>query len=78
MTLYDLCNNISLQGNIEVKVFDLAGNELETHLFMDEWQFQITYTHPELEDLYVSYIYATRGRNGTIWTTIEITKEDEE
>lgn len=78
MTLYELCNNITLQGNIEIKLFDSQGNELESILFPDEWDFNITYTHPELEDLEISYIYTTRGLNGSHWMTIEIIKEDEE
>lgn len=78
MTLYELCNNITLQGNIEIKLFAPDGTELESLLFPDEWDFNITYYRPELEDLEVSYIYPTRGHNGTNWLTIEIIKEDEE
>ena len=78
MTLYELCENIELQGNIEVKVFATDGTETQTYLFPDEWGFHITFTNPEIEDYEVGYIYTSTGRNKTHWLTIEVTKEDEE
>ena len=79
MTLYDLCNSLTIQGNIELKVFDPDGTELNSYCFRDEYEFQIAYTaFPELEDLEVSYIYPSKSYDGTIWLTIEVTQEDEE
>lgn len=79
MTLYELCEEITLQGNIELKVFDQQGTEINSHFFHDESDFHITYTeHIELEDLPVSFIYPTKGYNGSVWLVIEVTAEDEE
>lgn len=79
MTLYELCDNINIQGNIEIKVFDSKCTELTSHFFREEFDFHITYTDlTELEDLLVSYIYTSKGYDGTTWLVIEVTKEDEE
>ena len=79
MTLYDLCNNITLQGNIELKVFDPEGTVLDSHFFRDEYEFHIAYTaYTELEDLEVSYIYPSKSCDGTVWLIIEVTQEGEE
>ena len=79
MTLYELCDNITLQGNIEIKVFDPEGTELESHFFRDEYDFNVSYTeHSELDELPVSYIYPNKSYDGTVWLVIEVTKEDEE
>lgn len=79
MTLYELCDNITIQGNIELKVFDRDGTELDTHFFPDEYSFHITYTAlTELEELPVSYIYPSKSYDGKVWLTIEVTTEDEE
>lgn len=77
MTLYELCDNITIQGNIELKVFDQEGNELDSYFFRDEYEFNITYTeHTELEDLPVSYMYTQKSYDGTAWFVIEVTRED--
>lgn len=79
MTLYELCEEITIQGNIEIKVFDTAGNEVENHFFREEYDFHIAYTeHAELEDLQVSFMYAQKGIGGIVWFVIEVTQEDEE
>ncbi len=78
MTLYELCNNITLQGNIEIKVFAPNGDEDESFFYRDEYDFNIAYTdHPELEDTTVSYMYPSKSYDGTVWFIIEVTKEDE-
>ena len=79
MTLYELCEEITLQGNIELKVFDQEGNEKTAHFFHDETDFHIAYTeHTDLEDLPVSFIYPTKGYNGSVWLVVEVTEEDED
>jgi hypothetical protein len=79
MTLYELCDNITIQGNIELKVFDSEGTEFDSHFFREEYEFHITYTaYTELEDLQVSYMYTTKSYDGTVWLVIEVTKEEEE
>ena len=62
-----------------MKVFDIEGNELETHFFPNEYEFHIKYTDlTELEDLEISYIYPSKSYGGKVWLTIEVIKEDDE
>lgn len=77
MTLYDLSNALTLQGNIEIKVFDEAGNEKETRCFRDVEDFNCTCTDTnDLEDLEVTYMYATKSADGTEWMVIELKEEE--
>lgn len=79
MTLYELCEEITLQGNIELKIFNQEGNEINSNFFHDETDFHISYTeHTNLEELPVSFIYPTKGYNGAVWLVIEVVKEDED
>lgn len=76
MTLYDMANSMTIQGNIEVKVFDFEG-ELESRFFRDQDDFVPHWTDCEdIEDLTVTYMYAHKSYDGSVWLTIELTKED--
>ena len=77
MTLYELCDYITLQGNIELKVFASNGDEKMSYYYHDESDFHIRYTdQTDLEDTVVSYMYASKSCTGTAWFVIEVTKED--
>lgn len=78
MTLYDLANACTLQGNIEIKVFDGDGNELESRFVRDETGFECSFTNTDdLEDCEVSYMHATKSLDGTEWLVVEVVKEEE-
>ena len=74
MKLGDLCNAITIQGDVEIKVFDSDGNEEETRC-THNIDLRYTYTS-DLEDLEVTYVYAASGKNGTPRMVIEVTKDE--
>jgi hypothetical protein len=77
MTLYDLTNVTTLQGNIEVKVFDAEGSEKEARFYRDQDDFTPHWCDAEdIEDLQVTYIYTTKSCDCTAWLVIEL-QEDE-
>ena len=72
MTLYDLSNSLTLQGNIEIKVFDDC-NVKETRCFRNVEDFNCTCTDTnDLEDLNVIFMYAEKSADGTEWMVIEL------
>lgn len=77
MTLYHLTQSMTIQGNIEVKVFDADGAELDARFFEGEYDFNTNCCDAsDIEDLKVWYMYATKSCDGTEWLTIELIKED--
>lgn len=73
MTFYELTTTITLQGNIEVKIFNNQGDEIENRFFRDLDDFNINCTDTDdLEDCEVTYIYCTKSADGTPWLTIEV------
>ena len=78
MTLYELSQSFNLQGNIEIKVFDSEGNEKETRCFEGVDSFCCTCTDTnDLEDLEVTYMYATKSPDGEAWMVIEVSETEE-
>lgn len=76
MTLYELTNQITLQGNIEVIVFDEKGNEKETRFIPDVDDLDVyCYDIDDLEELEVKYMYAKK-EFGIYKMVIEITEEE--
>lgn len=77
MTLYELTQSMTIQGNIEIKVFDADGRETDARFFPDEYDFDTT-THDadDIEDLRVTYMYTTKSYDGTPWLTIELTEDE--
>lgn len=79
MTLYDLSCACTLQGNIEIKVFNQAGEELESRCAREQVSFECVFTNTDdLEDCEVSYMYATKSADGTEWLVIELVQEADE
>lgn len=72
MTLYELSDSLTLQGNIEVKVFDNAGTEAESRKFRDMDGFHSCMDAPDLEHCDVTYMYGTADAAGTAWMVIEV------
>ena len=73
MTLYELTNSMTLQGNICITVFSSDGNEKEQRHFRDQDDFSTFMNDAEdLDDLEVTYIYATRAYCETAWLNIEV------
>lgn len=73
MTFYDLTTTITLQGNIEVKIFNHLGDEIDSRFFRDLDDFSISCTETEdLEDCEVTYIYSKKSCDGTAWLTVEV------
>lgn len=77
MTLYELADTVTLQGNIIIKVFDGEGNEKESRFVHESTGFNcICDDADDLEDCEVSYMYPERG-TGTAWLVIEVIREEE-
>ena len=57
MTLYDLMNNITLQGHIEIQLFDKSGEEKESRFFEHCEDLNGMELPDGWEDKEVSYIY---------------------
>lgn len=75
MTLYELTNTVTVQGNIEIRIFDTNGNEKESRYFRDQDDFNTRYEDSDdLDDFTITYIYHSRGYDGTPWLVIEITE----
>lgn len=78
MNFYEFTTTFTLQGNIEIKVFDAEGNELESRCFQDLSDFDCTCTDTnDLEDCEVTYMYATKSADGEAWMVIEVAKVEE-
>ena len=77
MTLYELSDSLTLQGNIEIKVFDDAGTETESRKFQDMAGFHSLMDAPDLEHYDVTYMYAIADTTGATWLVIEITEDKE-
>lgn len=76
MTLYDLTNSTTVQGNIEIKVFDSQGSEKESRFFRDQDDFSCYMNDcDDMEDFRINYIYPTKGCDGTVWLVIELCDE---
>ena len=75
MSLYELSDSLTLQGNIEIKVFDDIGTETESRKFQDMDGFSSFMDAPDLEHYRVSYMYATKRANGEAWLVIEVAKD---
>jgi hypothetical protein len=77
MTLYDLTQSMTIQGNIEIKIFDADDTHTDSRFFPDEYDFDTT-THDadDIEDLEVTYMYTTKSYDGTPWLTIEVKEND--
>lgn len=73
MTFYELTNTITIQGNVEVKVFDAKGNDKESRCFRNLSGFDCISTDTDdLEENEVAYMYATKSADGEVWLVIEI------
>ena len=77
MTLYELSDSLTLQSNIEIKVFDEDGTGVECRQFQDMDGFHTLMYAPDLEHYDVTYMYATVDATGTTWLVIEITEDKE-
>ena len=72
MTLYDLANSMTIQGNVCIKIFDLDGREHERRFFKDQEDFTTYHAGAaDLDDLEVIYMYASR-ENTAICLNIEL------
>ena len=80
MTLYELADNVTIQGNIEIIKFenDLVANiwsiSETTDLRIDFYSLE---DFEGVEDLEVTYIYNSKNEDGTSWVVIEVAAEEE-
>ena len=73
MTLYDLTNSMTLQGNICITVFDPDGREKERRYFRDQDDFTTYHVDADdLDDLEVSYIYPAHSYPERAWLHIDL------
>ena len=76
MKLYDLVNAMTIQGNIEIAVFDADGEEIERETF--PCADDLSYCDiAEYEDLEVTYMFPNSTSTGRAWLTIEVQKEED-
>lgn len=77
MTLYELANAVTLQGNIEIKVFDSNLNQIECRQFNHQEDFNcICNGCDDIEDLEVVYMYASKDDDGLEGLVIELSDPD--
>ena len=77
MTLYDLTQSMTIQGNIRIHVFDANGSEKEIRSAADQDDFSPHLADmDDIEDLTVTYIYPTKEVGGMAWLNIEVAEED--
>lgn len=71
MKFYDLCSDVTLQGNIEIDIYE-DGKEVGNRYFRDETGFD-SYSNDceDLDDYEVFYMYC--DSNG--WLVIEVHKD---
>ena len=74
MTLYDLMNNMTLQGNIEVRVMNDDGEAVKTEYFdsVDDLECCEIFRLEDMENLEVQYMYA---ENACMVIELEKTEE---
>ena len=78
MKLNEVAQAITLQGNIEIKIFDDQGNEKESRLFQDLDNFDCASAHcTDLEGFEVTHMYATKNIFGTHRMVIEVKEAPE-
>ena len=78
MTFYELTNSMTIQGNIEVVIFDGAWEEISRSKFYLEDDFYSSQMEEDCDDLEVHFLYSTKKDDGEPWLVIELEKEDEE
>ncbi len=77
MTLYDLFNSVTLQGNIAVEVYDEAGSASRKYIdfyIRDVDDLSTEFDLESLEELEVTHIYTTKSCDGTPWTHIDLSE----
>ena len=74
MTLYDLVNSMTIQGNIELAVFDSEGAEKERHFIRNT--DDLCYDDiSDYEDLKVTFMFPNKGYDGSVWLNIEVQED---
>lgn len=75
MKLYDLVNSMTIQGNIEVAVFDADGSEKDRHFIRNS--DDLCYDDiDDFEDLKVTFMFPNKSCDGTVWLNIEVQEEE--
>ena len=78
MTFYELTNSMTIQGNIEIALFDESYNELDREYFPNEDDF---YSHSfcdgEYDDCEVRFMFPQQTSNGISYLVIELVKEED-
>lgn len=75
MTLYNLVNSMTIQGNVTIKVFDKDSSEKECYVIRDVDDLAYVYDYDEVEDLEISFMYVSKSCDGTPWLNIEVVEE---
>lgn len=79
MTLYDLTTSILIQGNVAIKVFDEAGNELVQRFYHDQSDLDCNCNDCfDIEECEVTYIYTSKACDGSAWLVIEVEENPED
>lgn len=79
MTLYDLANSATIQGNVEIALIDDNGNDVRRVRLeiVDDLSGELFRDLYDLEDREVKYIFP-RIIDREPWITIELTTEGDE
>ena len=73
MTLYTLVNYTTIQGNVEIKIFNSMGDEIGARFFRDQDDFSLFCNDCEdLCEAEVTYLYPTKSCDGTEWLVVEV------
>lgn len=73
MTLYDLTSTTTVQGSVEIKVFDEHGSEKESRFFRDQDDFSCYMNDcDDIENYTINYIYPSKSYDGAVWLIIEL------
>lgn len=78
MTFYELTNSMTIQGNIEIALFNEKWDELEREYFPNEDDFYSnSFCDGEYDDCEVRFMYAQQTDNGIGYLVIELVKEED-
>lgn len=77
MTLYDLANATTIQGNVEVAVIEdgLVQRHYFYHNCDDLAHAGFDCEAEDIDEMEVVYIYPDKASDGRIWLVIEVTEE---
>lgn len=78
MTFYELTNSMTIQGNIEVVIYNGFWDEISRSRFALEDVFYSSRMEEDCDNLEVHFLYSTKKDDGEPWLVIELVKDEDE